>query len=309
MSKFNQLLNENTIVDFKLLLKLALRYRSHFFIATLFSFTIFYYNYYSQPVIYSVNAPIKVVTGQKVATDLSSLMPVDTANSVNISELKISLENFSFLKSFAELTLEDSQFDNLNFGAITATKNHYGREFKKICGKNKDCLTTLLANNLKGTFNIEQGLTENRFLLTVSAIEKKTAQTLIAILIKAIDLNRVQVRQYLVIKEIQGVDSLISEGHSILEKMNGYVALEEHEKLKNNINDLKERIRMLQYNMNIETANVSALESRLSENKKTTKSSDGQSQDNLENIQKIHEKLLSIKQNIFKKINNLLLIN
>lgn len=297
MSKFNQLLNENTIVDFKLLWQLALRYRSHFLVAVMLTCAIFYYNYYSQPVIYAVNVPIKVVTSQKVASDLSSLMPVDTANTVTISELKISFESYSFLKSYAELVVDEPQFDKLNFGAITSNKNLYGSEIKKRCGKNRECLINRLASNLK-IFTVEPGATDGRFLLTVSAIENNSAQVLTSLLVKAIDQNRVHVRQYLVIKEIQSVSNLITEGHSILQKMDGYKALEEHEKLKNDIADLKERIRMLQYTISVETANSTALESRWTENKKSTNSLGEQGQDKFEKMKKVNERLAVIKQNI-----------
>jgi PIN domain nuclease of toxin-antitoxin system len=298
MNKFNLLLNENTIIDFKVLWKLAARYRLHFLIATFVFCCVFFVNYYSQPVIYSVNVPIKVVSSHAVANDLSALVPIDTTNNVTVSELKISLGNLTFLKNFADLTIEVPSFDKMNFGSTTANKNIYGRDLKKICKKDKDCLIDQLAGNLRGIFTVDQGLTDNRFILTVNTIDKFTAQQVTGVLIKAIDINRVHVRQYLVLKEIQSVGNLINEGRSILQKMDGYKALEESEKLKNNIADLKERIRMLQYSSSVETANANSLESRLAENKKSTGNSALQSQEVFEKMQKIHSRMLDIKTNI-----------
>lgn len=298
MDKFNQLLNENTIVDFKLLWKLSLRYRSHLIIAVVFFCTVFTYNYYIQPVIYAVNVPLKAISNHTVAHDLSSLLPVDNANAINLSELKISMETFSFLKSYAELVILDPQFDALNFGEITKNKNVFGQDLKKLCAKDKECLLDNLANYLKGSFSLEQGLTENRFILTVNAKEKATVQKLTSILLRALELNRVHVRQYLVLKEIQSVGNLINESRSIMEKMDGYKALEEQEKLQNNISDLKERIRMLQNSASLEVANVSSLESRLAENKRSTRKKGAESREEFERIQKAQARLVEIKQNI-----------
>lgn len=298
MDKFNQLLNENTIVDFKLLWKLSTRYRSHLILAALFFMAIFSFNYYVQPVIFAVNVPLKAISNHTVANDLSTLLPVDNANTVNLSELKISMENYSFLKSYAELATKDTHFNKLNFGSVNSNDDIYGSELKKVCGKDKECLYDRLANVLKGSFNVEQGLTENRFILTVNAKEKQTVQRLTSILLKALELNRVHVRQYLVLKEIQSVGNLIAESRSIMQKMDGYKALEDQEKLNNNISDLKERIRMLQNSASLEMANVSTLESRLAENKRSTRKKVAESREEFERIQKAQARFVDIKQNI-----------
>lgn len=298
MDKFNQLLNENTIVDFRLLWKLALRYRGHLIIAFVLFCTIFSYNYYVQPIIYAVNVPLKAISNHTVAQDLSALLPVDNANAVNLSELKISMENYSFLKSFSEMVIADPEFDKFNLGPVTTNKNIYGKDLAKNCGIDKECLVAQLVNILRGAFQVEQGLTENRFILTVNAREKQTVQKITSILLKALELNRVHVRQYLVLKEIQSVSKLIAESRSIMQKMDGYKALEDQEKLQNNIFDLKERIRMLQGSSSQEMANLTTLESRLSENKKSTRRKVAESREEFEFIQKAQARLIEIKQNI-----------
>jgi hypothetical protein len=298
MEKLNQLLNENTIVDFGFLWKLVLRYRSHLIAAVLFTSAIFSINYFQQPVIYAINVPIKAISNHTVSNDLSALLPVDNANAVTLNELKISMDSFSFLKDYASLVSQDLQFDNLNLGAITANKNLYAIDLKKACGKDKECLIERLASSLRGSFSIDQGLSDNRFILTVNALDKRTVKRLTVILLRALELNRVHVRQYLVLKEIQSVGSLIAESRSIMQKLDGYKTLEDQEKLQNNISDLKERIRMLQYSSNIEKANVTSLESRLTENKKSTKQKNTTTLD-LEKNQKTLVRLANIKQDIF----------
>ena len=298
MDKFSLLLDESTIVNFKLLWKLASRYRSHFVIAAALFFTIFILNYYAQPIIYAVNVPMKAVANHTVSKDLTGLLPVDNANNVSLTELKVSTGNFTFMKTYADLVIQDEQFERLNFGAISSSKNIYGRGLIRICGKNKECLTEKLAGLLSATFSIEQGLTEDRFVLSVNAIDKNTVNRITTILLKALEINRVHVRQYLVLKEIQSVGNLISESRSIMEKMDGYKALEDQEKLQNNIQEIKERMKMLQYNASIENANVTALESRLSENKKSTSELSVGHNSELEGMQKLQIRLGEIQQNI-----------
>lgn len=298
MDKFNQLLNESTIVDFKLLWRLALRYRSHLIVAVIAFATLSSYYYFQQPTIYAVSVPLKVISNHTVAQDLSSLLPTDNPNSLNLNELKISLERVQFLKSYAELIIQDPEFEKLNFSSITAKKSLYGLELKQVCRQDKVCLIDRLVDPLRNSFSVEQGLTENRFNLVVSALEKNSAQRLSRILLKAVELDRIHVRQYVVLKEIETVGNLIKESHSVLQKMDGYKALEEQEKLQNNIADLKERIRMIQYSSNVESANVATLESRLSENKKSTKNKGVEDRHEYEKIQKAQARLVEVKQNI-----------
>lgn len=298
MNKFNQLLNENTIVNFRLLWKLGVRYRLHFYLAIVFCGAIFAYTYLKQPIIYAVNVPLKSVYKHTVSKDLSALLPVDDAASINLNELKVSLESFTFLKSYAVLVSEDPMFDNLNFGSIALNTNIYGKELKTTCGKDKECLYLALAGALRQTFSIEQGLTENRFILGLSSVDKATVERLISILIKAIEQNRINARQYLVLKEMQNVESLISKNQSMIEERNGYKALEDQEKVQNSISDLKEKMRMLQHESSTEIANVKALESRLIENKRSTASKGDDTLEDFEKMKKKQARLSEINQNI-----------
>jgi hypothetical protein len=298
MEKISQLLNENTIVDFKHMFKLCLRYSSHFFIAVAIAVGIFIYNYFQQPIIYAVNVPVKVLTNHTVSTDLTTLVPIENSNVLTLSELKISLENYTFLKNFAAAVIEDPQFPSFNLGSIMANKNVFGQNIKQTCLNSKTCMIEQVSVLLKNLFIVEQGVTDNRFILSVNAIDKKTVLKLTPIIIKAIDQDRVHVRQYLVLKEIQSVGNLITESRSIMHKMEGYAALEEQEKLQNSIDNKKEEIKILQLNLSQELANYKALESRLLANKNSTNSRAISSKDDFDRILKDQQRLKDINQNL-----------
>lgn len=297
MEKILGLLHEGTIVDLKVFYQLIKRYKLHLFFAVLFFSAFFAYNFYTQPIIYAVTVPVKVVTNHKVSTDLSSLLPADNANLVTLEELNISIASLTFLKNLAEFVIDNPSFEYLNFGNINSRTPLLGKELKKLCTGNRNCLINQLTGTLKGLFFIEQGMVENRFNLVANAIDKKTASALASRLVAAMELDRVKSRQYMVLKEIKSVGSLIEESRSVMQKMGGYKALEEQEKLQNNISDLKESIKMLQYNTSLEISNGTSLQAKLSENKKSSKTSEA-SREKYEAYQKIQVRLNDIKLNL-----------
>lgn len=297
MEKLLGLLNESTIIDLRMLFQVIGRYKGYLFLAVLFFFSFFTYHYYTQPIIYSKIVPIKLLTTHKVSTDLSALLPVDNANVLTLDELNITLANYSFLKSLAELAFQDPSFDQMDFGSTKSRQSLLGSELKNSCRLDKECVVNRLAPVLKELFSIEQGLTENRFTLVTNAIEKLTVRSLSHLLVKAIEIDRIKVRQYTVLKEMKSVSSLIDESRSVMLRMGGYTALEEQEKLTNNIADLKERIRMLQSTASIEMANSTSLQSKLIQNKKTTKKV-GASKESYESYLKIQSRLNEIKINL-----------
>src|SRR4051812_2168479 len=89
MSKFNQLLNENTVVDFGLLWRLTVRFHAHLLFAVLFFllflwvrfhsflffcffflFVLFIYNYFIQRFIYNFMLQIKQDNTKKINSQL-----------------------------------------------------------------------------------------------------------------------------------------------------------------------------------------------------------------------------------------------
>lgn len=297
MDKLLSLLNEVTIIDLRMLYQITLRYKIHFLFAAGFFLTFCTYYFYSQPIIYSVSMPIKVVTTLKVSNDLSALLPIDNANTLTLEELTITLSNNSFISRFAALTIESPVFDQMNFGSTKSRQSLFGSELRRVCKTENDCILERLAPALKELYMIEQGLTENRFILITSAIEKNTARTLSVILAHAIEMDRISVRQYTVLKEIKSVGSLIDESRSVMLAMGGYKALDDQERLNNNILDLKERIRMLQESTSLEVANATSLQAKLLQNKKTIKRI-GISKDGYDGYVKVQARLNEIKLNI-----------
>lgn len=268
MEKLSNLLDETTILNFRLLSKLVTRYRSHLVVAFLLFSGLFAYNYFSQPIIFSVNVPIKTIAKHTISSDLSSLLPVENDQTVTLSELNVVLGSYSFIKTFAENAIKSPGFEKLNYGAITNGKQVLGSDLKKKCNNDHDCMVDNLTGLLGYMYAVEPGQTDNRFVLVVNALEEKTALEISQVLIKTIEANRVEVRKYMVTKEIGSVETLIKESRGIIDGMDGFNLLEENEKFQAEIADLKEKMRNLQSSITSENSSMTALEARVKENKK-----------------------------------------
>lgn len=211
---------------------------------------------------------MKVLMKQATPEELSRGTMHESVASVTIGELSATFGSFAFNKIFSDLVVKDKEFLDMNFGSIATGKPVSGRDIQNSCRGKHECITETVGSYVGGLFSIEQGLTEDRFNLTVNSLERQTSLRLAAALIKAIDKNRIEVRRYSVAKEIESVNSLITETRSYLRTQNGFQTIEEEEKNGFTILDLKERMRILQTTLSNEIANNSALEARLSENKK-----------------------------------------
>jgi hypothetical protein len=268
LEKLNNLLDETTILNFRLLWKLVGRYRTHLTVAILLLIAIFSYSYFSQPIIFSVSVPLKTIEKHTVSSDLSSLLPVENTSIVSLNELNVSFGSYAFIKNLANDVIDNPMFSRLNHGAINTGKNLFGYELKKNCKNDKVCMIDVLTNHLGMMYAIEQGQTENRFVLVVSGLDEKSVLELSQVLIKTIEKNRIETRRYLVTKEIESVDNLIKESRGLITELDGFNLLEDNEKVQLEMTDLKEKIRSLQSAINSETSTLSALEARVLENKK-----------------------------------------
>lgn len=268
MEKLNNLLDETTILNFRLLWKLVGRYRTHLTVAFFLFVGLFSYSYFSQPIIFSVSVPLKTIEKHTVSSDLSSLLPVENTSIVSLNELNVSFGSYAFIKNLANDVVDSPVFSRLNYGAINTGKNLYGYEIKKTCQNDRACMIDTLTNHLGMMYAIEQGQTENRFVLVVSGLDEKSVLELSQVLIKTIEKNRIETRRYLVTKEIESVDNLIKESRGIIAELDGFNLLEENEKVQAEMTDLREKTRSLQASINAETSTLSALEARVLENKK-----------------------------------------
>ena len=271
MEKLNNLLDDVTIVNFKLLLNLAKRYSTHVLMSILLFLCLFSYFFFNQPVIYSSSLPVKVIGKHSLSSDQSVLQQVENVSSVSIGELSSMINSYSFMKLLATLIVEEPDFKKMNFGSIAKGNKVTGQDILNNCKSKTDCTIDSLVGYIGSFYLLEQGLTDDRFKLTVNTLDEKTSLIVSKALAKAIEKKRIQVRQYLVIKEINSVTNLLTESRELLEKQEGFSLIEEEEKNAQTILELKEKMRMLQSSLSTEIANMSALEAKLGENRKVLK--------------------------------------
>lgn len=298
MEKFSVLLDETTIVNFRLLWKLFSRYRSHLTIAGIALLFLFSYYYFSQPVVYSTSVPIKIIEKHTVSNDLQSLVQVDGPSTISLNELQVSLSSYTFIKSYAELVVNDPEFKKLNFGSINSGRAILGSTIELTCKNDKKCMVEQLIGPLSGSFSVEQGATENRFLLTLNALTEHTVNHLINVLTRSIENHRVSQRKYIVTKEIESVEKLLKESRDILSGDKGIVVLEDNENQLTEIADLRERMRNISIAINQETSNYTSLEAKVLENKKILKDSSSEEVFTKMTLKTLKNKINTIRQNL-----------
>jgi hypothetical protein len=298
MEKIANLLDDVTIINFKLIFRLSQRYISHVFAAAFLIVSIFCYLYFNQPVIFSASIPVKVVGKHSVSNDLMMLQQVDNASSISIGELSSMIYSFSFVKILSEEIISNSGFKKMNFGSIQKGKKVLGSTLIEGCQGNMNCTSEKLAGMISGLYVLSQGLTDDRYKLTVNSLDEATSLGLSKALATAIDKKRIQVRQYLVIKEIDSVKNLINQSREILEKQNGFILIEEEEKNIQVIADLREKLKILQVSISYEVANVSSLEAKLDENRKILKNSKFESGFKKSKTQASQVKIAELRSNL-----------
>ncbi len=251
MAKLQRLLNESTIIDLKMIFRLCARYRSlsvlgvMFFIASVVFLTL------SRPVIYSASAPIKVFPRSLVGKDKQSFITTPNENLITLEELRLNVQNRTFLNKIAKGLISDSSF-----------------KLSSFLGANKEQSTSNLASMLNESIYIENGLTEDRFNLIVTSSDKTIPHLLLKHLILAIENERVRIGQYALKKELSSVEDLLKESQALMSSRVGENPLEEQSVLSNKISTLKDEAKILQQSVSVESINISALSARLHENRK-----------------------------------------
>ncbi|GEM_PF-411596 len=267
MKKIEALLDETTVINFTLLWKLGFRYKSHVTCtAVLFLLNILFF-YYSQPKIYTSNIPVKTIIKHNVSNDLSALVPVHEAEVINLGELNVSLSSHSFLRNYAELLYGDPSFSQMVLGAPSG-KGMKVTEILKKCNAEKECAILATIPYLRNSFVIEQGVSENRFNLSVHAFDLLTLQSSKKQLIVAIEKYRLESHQYQISKELSSVEKLIAENQNLLAVSSGVEFLDSNEKNEIKITEIKERMRELQVQINTSKTGLTENEARSHQNQK-----------------------------------------
>lgn len=265
MAKLQRLLNESTIIDIKMVFRLCIRYKPMAIlgiITFILSSAIFIF---SRPLIYSISAPIKVIPKQSYGKDVTGLMPRSEDYLPTLEELKLDVHRRSFITRLAAAIISDNSFQVKSF-----LNNEKGFSFKNWmnCKDVKSCKVSLLANVLDENIQVENGLTNDRFMLVVSSSDKTVPPLILKYLVEELERERISNGQYTLKKELLSVEGLLKESQSLTKLKLGENTLEEQSILINKISDLKEKIRLLQQNISNESVLLSSLSAKLKENKK-----------------------------------------
>lgn len=178
------------------------------------------------------------------------------------------ITSYSFIKMLAAEIVKEPQFHKMNFSSIIARKKISGFEILSNCKASLECATDAITNYLGPLYSLEQGLTDDRYKLTVNTLDEMTSFQISKALVRVIEKKRIEVRQYLINKEISSVTKLIAESRDLLEKQDSFSLIEEEEKTSQKILELKERLKIYQSSLSVEVENMSSLEAKIVENRR-----------------------------------------
>lgn len=265
MAKLQRLLNENTIVDLKMILRLCSRYKSLSVLAPLIFIASVVILSLSRPVLYSASAPIKVFPKNLVGKEKQNFLATPNDNLLSVEELRLNIQNRAFLNSLAKNLIEDSSF---KLSSFLGSSKELNQKAWDNCKKVMSCETLIIASALDESIHVESGLTEDRFNLIVTSADKSIPHFLMKHLIPALENERVKIGQYALRKELASVEDLLKESQAIMNSRIGENPLEEQSVLSNKISNLKDEAKIIQQSVSNESINISALSAKLHENKK-----------------------------------------
>lgn len=298
MKKIELLLDETTVINFELLIKLAMRYKTHFQLALLFFVLALFSFYYSQPEVYSIQVPVRTIVKHNVSSDLSSLIPVAESEAINQVEFNLILNSHSFLSFYAGRLQESPYFNKMIFGNPSYGKKIEAASLIKSCGSDKGCISGKLIPALSGSFTVEHGISENRFNLMLFSFDQQSLLLQKKIFVSAVDAFRIQGKQYQISKELASVEDLIRENQNSLQASNGLDLLDKHEKNNSMILEVKDRIRMLQVYLNDAKTSLTEITARSSENRRMLAGSGMNDRMGVSEALSLGKKIRDLRQNI-----------
>ncbi len=192
--KLNLLIHETTLLDFRFIGRLAIRYKYVALIipALMITLSLYFANMAKQVHVKTVNFEHKVPEKSTTARDVSALLGEKNTD-LTLEDLQAITNSWLFHKKVADLTIKHQSFDQLNFGAIGTSKTSWGAQIRNNCKTNlnpDECMSTSIRGFIPASFSIQQGSTIERYTLHAKANDTLTATTLIHLIVAAVQAER-----------------------------------------------------------------------------------------------------------------------
>ncbi|MBK25447.1 MAG: hypothetical protein CME70_15740 [Halobacteriovorax sp.] len=271
MKKLNIVLNETSIINFPFLWKLVKRYKILSISVPLIAAAYSSYTYMGQNTIYSGKVGFKYVNeASNSPSGMIFSMLGEKTSTLDPTEIISYGNSVDFQYKVADELIRSDQFRKLNFNSIGSRKLKTFESMFKACSGNKDCERDKVAR-LVGQFysvNMSNDVID-RYSLTVRSLDHNTTDTLVKVVSKAIQNDRLNQIRYFVTSQVKISEELLEKKKKEvdLEMIKGL--LDQQAQFKVKIKTANNRLNSIRQHYFGEKSRLNRLETELSQTKKT----------------------------------------
>jgi hypothetical protein len=213
MKKLNIVLNETSIINFPFLWKLIKRYKflsiSVPVIAAVYSISIFM----GQNTIFSGEVGFKYISeGSNSPTSMIFSMLGEKTSKLDPTEIISYGSSVDFQYKVADEILESSELRKLNFNSINSKEISTFDEIFADCKDSKECRRDKIARIIGSFYNVKMDTDIiDRYHLIVRTLDHRTTDTLVKIISKTIDEDRLKQIRYFVTSQVKISEELLSK--------------------------------------------------------------------------------------------------
>lgn len=217
MNKFSSLLDDITVINFPMLWKLVLRYRSMCIGVTLVIILISVSFYFFQSNIFSSSISFKAVRTESSSQKIQLFNQDDNLLKADIMRLARSVD---FYRLIAGRLLVDYSLEEVLKGMVKNSRSQIER-IQLECSDHIDCSTEQLANLIPPSVDIAYGDRDgNNFVLTVRTVNSLFNRKLLDTVVEAINSSRIESRRIYLIEQQQITKQMIEKNRTKLASLN-----------------------------------------------------------------------------------------
>lgn len=242
MNKLTSLLDEASIINFKLVWKLGIRYK---WMALSTPFVILLsaaFFYKAQNQIHSGSISFRYIPESKSSpvTAISALIP-EHEKSLDSSEILGIVNSTNFLQTLARDVFQDKELDKMNFNYIFSSNVKSYKELTADC-KTEACEISFLRKTLPDFFNVvEDNLVMNKYHVNVKSLSRFTTDKIIHYVAKNVNKYRLDTIIFQLEGQIEITKNLVAKQMAALKEAKVAQVQEEKKILQNQFEALVQK--------------------------------------------------------------------
>jgi|GEM_PF-5529065 len=301
MKKISLLLDDVTVINFRLLGSLVLRYKKVSFLICLMLLGFVTYFYLIQPEIHQKKSFFKVFHHEvaQSANNKNFLQQITETRGMQLKEEDVEaiVTSYSFVKDMVKRLVDSKNIKKFNFESPVSPNVPFEKEYQRC--KDEACRSKLLPRLLAPLYSVSVEPGTGRMILTVMTKNSQTTIEIIDSFHKVLEDTRMKHATDVLDKEITQVQSLASKTRSEIELKGGFERIAKSEFLNATIEQRKNEVQNLFLRLSKESELYNFQKISL---KESNKAANAETQNlemlSFESYSKINQKINELRQNI-----------